>query len=273
MAISYSSSASDKFTGVSSTRTLSITVNSGDTRMIAGIFANSGSGFTASYNGQSMTAVTSRVSGSYTIYAFELINPSSGTHDITYSWTGSINGVVMAATYQGDNTSVAISNFASAASATVNITAINGWTVLVSGNHHTTTNSMSAGAGSTARSVASESADHDVGGIFDSNAQVSGSTSMASSASGATYAGIIVTIPVLISSTLDDTVTVSDTQNGLIDIAYADSLSLTDSVSSPTFHNRRKSGSSSVTNSDKHNVTPVNMGKNNSTVTNMPKTT
>lgn len=240
MAISYSSSASDKFAGVSSTRTLSITVNSGDTRMIAGIFANGGSGFTASYNGDNMTAVTSRTNGSYTIYAFELINPDSGTHDITFNWSGNINGVMVAATYQGDNTSVAISNFAGASSATVNITAITGWTVLLSGNHHTGANSMTASTGSTSRSISAENTDHDVAGIFDSNAQVQGATSMASSASGSTYASVIVTIPILISNSILDTVTVTDTQNGLIATTFTDTVTATDSISSPDWQTKFK---------------------------------
>lgn len=240
MAISYSSSASDKFVGVSSTRILSITVNSGDTRMIAGIFSNGGSSFTASFNGDAMTAVTSRTNGSYTMYVFELINPDSGTHDITFNWSGNINGVMVAATYQGDNTSVAIANFAGASAATVNITAITGWTVLLSGNHHTGANSMTAGSGSTARSISAENTDHDVAGIFDSNAQVQGSTSMASSASGSTYAGVIVTIPILISNSILDTVTVTDTQNGLIASTYSDTVTATDSVSSPNWQTKAK---------------------------------
>lgn len=240
MAISYSSSASDKFAGVSSTRTLSITVNSGDTRMIAGIFANGGSGFTASFNGDAMTAVTSRTNGSYTMYVFELINPDSGTHDITFNWSGGINGVMVAATYQGDNTSVAISNFAGASSATVNITAITGWTVLLSGNHHTGANSMTASTGSTARSISAENTDHDIAGIFDSNAQVQGATSMASSASGATYASVIVTIPILISNSILDTVTVTDTQNGLIAATFTDTITATDSISSPDWQTKAK---------------------------------
>lgn len=251
MAISYSSSASDKFAGVSSTRTLSITVNSGDTRMIAGIFANGGSSFTASYNGDGMTAVTSRTNGSYTMYVFELVNPDSGTHDITFNWSGNINGVMVAATYKGDNTSVAISNFAGASAATVNITAITGWTVLLSGNHHTGANSMTAGSGSTGRSISAENTDHDVAGIFDSNAQVQGATSMASSASGSTYAGVIVTIPILISNSILDTITVIDTQNGLIATTFTDTITATDAVSSPNWQTKSKTTPATWTNTPK----------------------
>lgn len=241
MAISYSSSASGQFVGVSSTRDLSMTTNTGDTRLIAGIFVNGGSGFSATFNGDAMTAVTSRTNGSYTMYVFELINPDIGAYTLTFNWSGSINGCTMAASYQGDNTSVAISNFAGASAATVNITAITGWTVLLSGNHHTTTNSMTAGSGSTARSVSSPNSDNDIAGIFDSNAQVSGATSMASSASGATYAGVIVTLPILISNSILDTVTVTDTQNGLISSTYGDTITATDSVSSPDWETKAKS--------------------------------
>lgn len=241
MAISYSASASDKFDGVSSTRTLSITVNNGDTRMIAGIMANGGSSFTASYNGSAMTAVTSRTNGAYTMYAFELVNPTSGTHDITFNWSGNINGVMVAATYQGDNTGVAITNFASAAAATVNITAITGWTVLLSGNHHTTTNSMTAGSGSTARSISSPNADNDVSGIFDSNAQVGGATSMASSASGSTYVGIIVTLPILISSSVVDNVTMSDSQNSDVGQSFIDTINADDRLITTDWETKAKS--------------------------------
>lgn len=251
MAISYSSSASGKFAGVSSTRILSITVNSGDTRMIAGIFASGGSSFTASYNGDNMTAVTSRTNGSYTMYVFELINPDVGTHDITFNWSGNINGAMVAATYQGDNNSVAITNFDSASASSVNITAVTGWTILLSGNHHTGANTMTAGAGSTSRSIASENADHDVAGIFDSNAQVQGSTSMASSASGATYAGVIVTIPILISNSILDTVTVTDTQNSLIAATFTDTITATDSISSPDWQTQIKTSPATWTNTPK----------------------
>jgi hypothetical protein len=251
MAISYSASASDKFTGVSSTRTLSITVNSGDTRMIAGIFANGGSGFTASYNGSSMTAVTSRTNGAYTMYVFELVNPTSGTHDITCNWTGSINGVMIAATYQGDNTSVAISNFASASAATVNITAITGWTVLLSGNHHTGTNTMIASTGSTERSISAENTDHDVAGIFDSNAQVAGATSMASSASGATYASVIVTIPVLIASSILDNITILDSQNSNMGQSFIDIVNADDGLVDTDWETKAKSTAPTWTNTPK----------------------
>lgn len=248
MAISYSASASDKFAGVSSTRTLSITVNNGDTRMIAGIFVNGGSGYSASYNGSAMTAVTSRTNGAYTMYVFELINPTSGTHDITFNWTGNINGVTLAATYQGDNTSVAITNFASAASATVNITAITGWTVLLSGNHHTGTNSMVAGSGSTARSIADPNTDNDVGGIFDSNAQVAGATSMASSASGSTYASVIVNIPILIASSVVDNITVVDSQNGNVGQSFVDTINADDGLVVTDWETKAKSTAPTWTN-------------------------
>lgn len=240
MAISYSSSASGQFVGVSSTRDLSMTTNSGDTRLIAGIFANGGSGFSATFNGDAMTAVTSHTNGSYTMYVFERINPDIGAYTLTFNWSGNINGCMVAASYQGDNTSVAIANFAGASAATVNITAITGWTVLLSGNHHTGANSMTASTGSTSRSISAENIDHDVAGIFDSNAQVQGATSMASSASGSTYAGVIVTIPILISSSLLDTVTVTDTQNGLIATTFTDTVTATDSISSPDWQTKSK---------------------------------
>jgi hypothetical protein len=248
MAISYSASASDKFAGVSSTRTLSITVNSGDTRMIAGIFASGGSSFTASYNGSAMTAVTSRTNGAYTMYAFELQNPTSGTHYITFNWSGNINGVMVAATYQGDNTSVAITNFASAVAATVNITAVTGWTVLLSGNHHTGTNTMTAGSGSTGRSISSENIDHDVAGIFDSNAQVGGATSMASSASGATYVSVIVTIPLLISSSVLDNITVADSQSSNMGQSFIDTVNADDDLIATDWETKAKSTAPTWTN-------------------------
>lgn len=251
MAISYSASASDKFVGVSSIRTLSITTNSGDSRMIAGIFVRGGSGFSANFNGDSMTFVTSGTNGLYTLYVYELINPDVGTYDITFNWSGNATGVMMAATYQGDNTSVAITNFASASAATVNISAITGWTVLLSGNHHTSANSMTAGAGSTARSIADENIDHDTGGIFDSNAQVSGAQSMASSASGATYVGVIVTVPLLISSDVTDTVTVTDVANGLIASTYSDSVTTTGTTESSDWENKQKSSSPNWANQSK----------------------
>lgn len=248
MAISYSSSASGQFVGVSSTRTLSMTTNAGDTRLIAGIFTNSGSGFSATFNGDAMTAVTSHTNGSYTMYVFELRNPDIGTFDITFNWTGNINGDMVAASYQGDATAVAISNFAGASAATVNITAVTGWTVLLSGNKHSSANSMTAGAGSTERSVSSPNTDNMIAGIFDSSAQVQGATSMASSASGATYAGVIVTIPILIATTQLDTITVTDTQNGLIGSSYRDTITTTDAVSSPTWQAKVKSTTGTWTN-------------------------
>ena len=238
MAIAYVDSSSGGFNGASSPRTITYTLGASATRLIAAIWADGGSGFSATWNGVSMTAVGSKTQGSYTLYVFQLANPATGSNTLSFSYTGTISGRMICASYSGDDTALPLSVFssnssASAASLTTNHTAITGWTVLFAGTFIAGTPSITAGTGSTERLAGADvSAQGMKVSVFDSNANVAGSTSMAFNSTAASLdVGLVVSVPQINGATYTDTATSLDANTGQVGQSVSDTSSTTDSTS------------------------------------------
>lgn len=239
MAIAYVDSASNGFNGASAPRSISHTLGASATRLIAAIQANGGSGFSATWNGVAMTAVGSKNQGSYTTYVFELANPATGSYTVDFSWSGSINGRMICASYSGDDTSLPLTSFssnssASSASLTTNHTAITGWTVLIAATYIAASPDITAGSGSTLRLVGTDvSANGQKIGIFDSNANVAGSTSMAFDSTAASLnIGFVLSIPQINAATYTDTTSSLDSNVGEVGSSFSDITTTTDSAAS-----------------------------------------
>lgn len=237
MAIAYVDSASSGFNGASAPRSISHTLGASATRLIAAIQANGGSGFSATWNGVAMAAVGSKNQGSYTTYVFELANPATGSYSVEFSWSGSINGRMICASYSGDDTSLPLTSFstnssASSASLTTNHTAITGWTVLIAATYIASSPDITAGSGSTLRLVGTDpSSNGQKIGIFDSNVNVAGSTSMAFNSTAASLnIGFVLSIPQINGATYTDTSSSTDSNTGEVGSSFSDTSSTTDSV-------------------------------------------
>ncbi len=242
MAIAYVDSSSNGFNGASAPRSVSHTLGASATRLIAAIQANGGSDFSATWNGVAMTAVGSKNQGSYTTYVFELANPATGSYSVEFSWSGSINGRMICASYSGDDTSLPLTSFssnssASSASLTTNHTAITGWTVLIAATYIAASPDITAGSGSTLRLVGTDvSANGQRIGVFDSNANVAGSTSMAFDSTAASLnIGFVLSIPQINGATYgigtDDCET-TDSNTGQVGSSVSDTIVTTDSAAS-----------------------------------------
>ena len=144
---------------------------------------------TATYGAASMTLITSALveNGSYTLYLFALLNPTSGTQNITV--TSSLSELIRVASvsYSGVNQSLTLDNYntegptsASTTFAETLVTVANNcWTLLWA---RSTGGSILAGANTTLRTSTGQS-----GGLLDSNAPITpaGSNTLnATSASG-----------------------------------------------------------------------------------------
>jgi hypothetical protein len=249
MTIAIGNTASGQFIGVSSTRTLSMVVGSGHTRLQACMWASGGSGFTADFNGDALTAVgSSPTAGGYTLYVFEMINPDVGTFDITFNWSGSINGAMASVSHSGDNTALGLTSTtnnttASGASLTVSHTSLTGWAVLFVGTKHASASTLSASTNSTLRVVSAENGDFARVGIFDSNAQVAGAYAMSvTTASSSASAGMEVSLPIENSISVSDTnVTVDSYNSGISLLTITDTNATTDSLTFADWQNQGKS--------------------------------
>lgn len=237
MAIANTDSTSSGFNGVSSTRNLTHTLGASATRIIGTILADGGSTFSATWNGVAMTSVGSKAQGIYTLYVFQLANPATGAQTMTFNWSGSISGRMACAGYSGDDTSLGLTVFATNSSAsttslTTNLTAITGWTVLCAGNM-VASPALTAGSGSTLRVVSADTGSTGFKvGIFDSNANVAGSTSMAVTCTSGEAVALIVSLPVDNGITYTDTSTSVDSAVGDVASTFTDTSSTTDSTSS-----------------------------------------
>ena len=242
MAIAYVDSASNGFNGASAPRSISHTLGASATRLIGAIWADGGSGFSATWNGVSMTAVGSKTQGSYTLYVFQLANPATGSQTLSFSYSGTISGRMICASYSGDDTSLPLSVFssnssASAASLTTNHTAITGWTVLFAGTYIAASPSITAGSGSTERLAGADvSAQGMKVSVFDSNANVAGSTSMAFSSTAASLdVGLVVSVPQINGATYGvgtDGCVTTDSNTGQVGSSVSDTTVTTDSATS-----------------------------------------
>ena len=163
MAVAYSNSGTDLTNGVTS-RNTSVTVASGETRLVALLYLNQNNGTnpSATYNSVAMTRFTLNTN----LYAFEIVNPTVGTANIAFNWTGSDNPRIIWATYTGSDTALAIARFdsasaSSAGSVTASYTSITGYSVLfMFADKGATSLTLTAGTGSTLRSAVNNGSSH-----------------------------------------------------------------------------------------------------------------
>ena len=258
MAISYSTSASSVASGVTSTG-LSITTVSGNTRLIAAAKTEGSNGITvtATFNSVSMTQITTLELGNsggtyHKLHVFELINPSIGAYSVSFSFSGNINVSLVAASYTGDDTSRSITNFTSNTGRTISHTSINGWAILLAGSANTGggDDTMTASTNSTLRVASGNTGNKGISGLFDSNAQVNGVYAMSYDSSGAINGGVVVTIPIQISTEQNDVQSITDIYSSDVDATYSDNLTISENISSPTWANARKN-TKTITNQQK----------------------
>lgn len=247
----YVDSTGATFDGVSSTRSLAHTLGGTATRVIGILWANGGSGFSATWDGVAMTLIGSKAESGFTVYVFQLANPTTGAKNLVFNWTGNISGCMIAAGYSGNDTSLGMTTFAtnsaaSAAALTTNLTAISGWTLYVVGVR-VALPTIVADTGSTLRLVGGTNGDNMKVGLFDSNADVAGATSMAVTATAASIiAGLIVSLPRQNAATYTDNTVTTDGATGAVSSSMSDTSSSTDSVSTG-FGNQQKSATSTWT--------------------------
>lgn len=201
MAIAYDTAAT-KYQGTGTTNTQALTLSGSADYLVAFVMvvgSKTVSGVT--WNGTAMTQIGSPVTangGGFACYAFHLVAPDTGTHDLvsTISASGEtyLGGIAYSGAAQtGQPDAVAVSNPSSSASSLVqSLTTIadNSWTACCMLGDQ---GGVSAGAGSTTRGSVLNTA----WGIFDSNAAVTpaGSTSMTVNCTASTArTGIIISI-------------------------------------------------------------------------------
>ena len=258
MAIAYSNSlANNNSGGAGGSSTDAFTTNSGDTALYVAV-CNRGNGTVTSmaYNGDAMTLIESVTSGAYILYLYYLPNPDIGAYNIVTQTSGTVSNISIGAwSGSGSNISVATpvntsNSVASDTTLTTNLTSTTGWTVLfaysVAGGSHT----ISAGTGSTQRAESEGNPDNIA--VYDSNAQVAGSTSMAvTTGSAARILTVMATVPLDITITATDTNVTTESINYGLSFFASDTNTTTDLVSFADWENKPKSTAPSWSNQSK----------------------
>lgn len=277
MAIAFDAYSTGSTTGTS--LTVSHTTSGSNRILIVGVQTGTGgsslvTGIT--YNGTAMTNIDSSIGNGVQrwLETWYLIAPTSGTHDIVVSTSGSVFIQVVATSYtgalqsgqpdaHGTKASVSGSSFSHA------ITTVHGECWLV-GFLENDGGTIVAGASTTLRSA--------LGGLAlaDSNGTVAvGSVSLAYTGANADWNSLELSIqPTEISISVSDTVTMTETTNVFFKFVFTilDSITMSDTATAiKNVWNNITKNTVSITNETKHTVTATNETKHSSTFTNETK--